>query len=72
MKGGYEFYIFYNSLLQESKGIINASAGGSPKDKSVDGVQELFQRIVENGCTGTNKRRLPVKKQDRFLEVDAL
>lgn len=49
--------------------IVNASAKGSLKNKSVIEVKNLFQKISENGCTWPSDRRLLPKKQVGFLEV---
>lgn len=62
MESGYELQVFYNRLMAESKGIVNASAGGMVKEKSMKEVHELFKKIAENGCSSSNDRRLPLKK----------
>lgn len=71
MKGGYKLQIFYNGLMADSKGIVNASARGSLKKKLVEDVHDLFQKIAENECSSSNERRMPIKKQAEFLKTDA-
>lgn len=58
--------------MAENKGIVNASAMRSLKDKSIEKVQELFQRVAENGCAWSNDRKVDPKKQAGFIEVGAI
>lgn len=71
MEDGYKIQVLYNGLMPESMRLVNASARGSLNYKSMVKVMELFKKIAENGCSGSNERRMPMRKQVRIMEVDA-
>lgn len=71
MESGHELQVFYNGLMPKSKGIVNESARWLLKEKLVVEVHELFKKIAKNGCRSSNDKRMLLKKQARFFQVDA-
>lgn len=57
--------------MPEEKGLVNVSTGESLKDKPMVEITELFRKITENGCFGSNERRIPLRKQAGLMEIDA-
>ena len=70
LEEGQELQLFYKGLRPDSKDLVNASAGGSVKEKTYEEVQELLQRIAENGTNDYSERVNPPRKQAGLFEVN--
>ena len=62
--------LFYNGLTPETRSIVNASAGGSLKNKTYDEVRDLFKKILENESVEPSGKVTQTRRQACMLELD--
>ncbi|XP_061336907.1 uncharacterized protein LOC133283987 [Gastrolobium bilobum] len=63
---------FYNGLNEQTRGIVDASSGGSLLDKTFTEAYEILERMENNNYQWPSERTIAQQKVSGVLELDAI